>query len=37
VANDEVTEALLSDAGVSLGEPRRVYSAAEILKIIHEH
>jgi hypothetical protein len=37
VANDEVTEALLKDAGVSLGEPRHVYSAAEILKIIREH
>jgi hypothetical protein len=37
VANDEVTEARLKDAGVSLGEPRRVDSAAEILKIICAH
>jgi hypothetical protein len=36
VANEQVTETPLKDAGVSLGEPRRVDSAAGILKIIGE-
>jgi|SRR5580658_2652666 hypothetical protein len=37
VANDEVLAALPKDASDSLGEARRVRSAAEICRIIREH